>query len=420
MHHKLGKPFQSLWLASTSGALADGLAATALPLLMVTLTRDPLTISLLQVASGLPWLVLGLPAGVLADSWDRRRVLWSTDLGRAAVALGLTGVVLAGATSVPVILVAALLYGAGTVLFRSAAPSALPALVDAPDLTRANSRLQIGTTTTGALAGPSLGGVLFTLGAWLPTLTQTGALLLSVGALRGLPVGQPHQGDTSEHTRGPMRAEIAQGLRTVFRDPVLRGLATATSMLAASTGMLLAILVLHVVETLDAPQSSYGLLFTLYATGSLAASAVVAILHSILGTRRCLLASAALGAASLLIIAWAPTATIAAIGMVMLGAATMIYNVLAVTLRQQHTPDRILGRVSSIFNVVGVGSVPVAALAAGVLASHYGTPLTISSGAGLCVFAGLAIATLIPNPDTKTADEPKHGHVDQRESDDKP
>jgi len=62
----------------------------------------------------------------------------------------------------------------------------------------------------------------------------------------------------------------------------------------------------------------------------------------------------------------------------------------------------------------------VAALAAGVLASHYGTPLTISSGAGLCVFAGLAIATLIPNLDTKTADEPKHGHVDQRESDDKP
>jgi hypothetical protein len=59
--------FRWLWIACASGAMADGIAATALPLLFVNLTHDPVTVSLLQVALGLPWLLLGLHAGVLSD-----------------------------------------------------------------------------------------------------------------------------------------------------------------------------------------------------------------------------------------------------------------------------------------------------------------------------------------------------------------
>ncbi|MGH3479429.1 MAG: MFS transporter, partial [Nocardioidaceae bacterium] len=62
----LAGPFRSLWIASTTGALADGIAAAALPLLIVSLTHNPVTVSLLQVALGLPWLLLGLHAGVLS------------------------------------------------------------------------------------------------------------------------------------------------------------------------------------------------------------------------------------------------------------------------------------------------------------------------------------------------------------------
>ncbi|HET7067334.1 MAG TPA: hypothetical protein VFI21_07010 [Nocardioides sp.] len=100
-----------------------------------------------------------------------------------------------------------------------------------------------------------------------------------------------------------MRAEITEGMRWIFRDPTLRALAIATTLLAASTGMLLAVLVLHVVSTLRASESSYGLLFTLYAGGGLVISTVVARAHSQWGTRRCLVSSASLGALSLLIVA---------------------------------------------------------------------------------------------------------------------
>lgn len=389
----LSGPFRALWLASTSGALADGIAASALPLLMVGLTHDPVTVSLLQVAAGLPWLVLGLHAGVLSDRWDRRRILWGADLFRTLIVIGLILVVAADATSVPALLTFALLYGGATVLFRSASPAMLPSLVSEADLAKANGRLQTGTTTTGSLAGPSLGGILFALAAWVPLLTQAVALAISVIALRRLP-SRPRPEPTTRH---PMRADIAEGLRFIVRDPTLRALAIATALLAASTGMLLAVLVLHVIDALRAPESTYGLLFTLYAAGSLAAATAATKVHERWGTRRCLITSASLGALSMLIVGWGTSVIHAATGMVLLGVATMLYNIIAVTVRQRRTPDRLLGRVSSVFNVIGVGSLPVAALAAGVIANAYGTRSSITLGAGLCAIATLWLLILIPD-----------------------
>ena len=200
-----------------------------------------------------------------------------------------------------------------------------------------------------------------------------------------------------------MRVEIAEGLRWIIRDPTLRALAIATTLLAASTGMLLAVLVLHVIDALHGPQSSYGPLFTLYAGGSLAASTAVPAAHGRWGTRRCLLGASSLGAISLLVVARGTTVIHAAVGMVLLGIATMVYNIIAVTVRQQRTPEHLLGRVSSVVNVLGVGSLPVAALAAGVIASAYGTATSITVGAGLCAMATAWIALLIPRRETTTS-----------------
>ena len=204
--------------------------------------------------------------------------------------------------------------------------------------------------------------------------------------------------------RPAMRAEIAEGLRWIIRDPTLRALAISTPLLAASTGMLLAVLVLHVVEVLGAPQSSYGILFTIYAVGGLGAATVVPATYSRVGTRHSLLIAASLGAVSLLTIAWGSAVAITAIGMALLGVAAMLYNIVAVTVRQQRTPDHLLGRVSSVFNVLGVGSLPPAALAAGVIASAYGTTSSIATAAVLCIIAAMSVAALVPRPGSAPAD----------------
>ena len=87
--------------------MGDGLSMTAFPLLIAAQTRDPLVVSLLQVATGLPWLLFGLAAGTLVDRWDRRTVMWRTGLARVAVALALGLLIALGWAPVAVILAAA-------------------------------------------------------------------------------------------------------------------------------------------------------------------------------------------------------------------------------------------------------------------------------------------------------------------------
>lgn len=172
----------------------------------------------------------------------------------------------------------------------------------------------------------------------------------------------------------------------MFADRVLRSLAVTTFLLASSTGMLQAVLVLHVVETLGAPNSAYGVLFTVFAAGCLLGTRLTAKARARFGARPCLLLAAFLGAVSLLTIATAANVFVAGTGMAVLGVASMIYNIAAVTVRQERTPDALLGRVSSVSNLVGIGGIPLAALVAGSIAAATSTTWAL-------VVAALACAT---------------------------
>lgn len=135
--------------STTSGSLADGIATTAMPLLLVGLTTDPVLVALLQVALGLPWLMFSLHVGVLVDRLDRRTILWVADASRAAVAALLVLLVVIDAVSVPVLLAVAFLEGPASVVFRAM----LPSLVARDDLARASGHIQTGLVVTGGFVG---------------------------------------------------------------------------------------------------------------------------------------------------------------------------------------------------------------------------------------------------------------------------
>ncbi|CAN5348624.1 MFS transporter [soil metagenome] len=393
MHSHSRGNFRWLWTASTASALGDGLATAALPLLMLSVTRDPVLIASLQAALGLPWLLFGLHAGLLADLWDRRRILWMADLLRLLVAGTIGGLAWADLTTWWTVLVLAFVYSIGTIAFRSAAPALLPSVVAPEQIVEANSRLQFGTTGAASFVGPGLGGLLFTLTTWVPFATQALSFLVSVICLRRLspPTTQELPAD-----RGPSSSAIRAGVTLVLRNRVLRVLAVGTTLLAASTGMLMAILALFVVSTIGAPQVAYGLVFTVYSISSLAVAPLVARLHRELGGRRLLVLSGVGGTVGLSLMAAYPHVAGVAAGMLVLGAATMVYNVLAVSLRQRHSPDAMLGRVSSVYNLLGVGSAPIAAPIAGWIATSSVTAAVWTS-AGLAAAATLALLVGLPS-----------------------
>lgn len=390
----MSSSFRWLVASTTSGSLADGIATTAMPLLLVGLTTDPVLVASLQVALGLPWLMFSLHVGVVVDRLNRRTILWVADASRAAVAALLVLLVVVDAVNVPVLLAMAFLEGTASVVFRAASPALLPSLVARDDLARANGHIQTGSVVTGGFVGPALGGVLYPLSALAPFAAQSASMLVSVLCLRKLP-NRPASHDRSEPAT--VRADIREGLRTVLADRVLRSLAVATFLLASSTGMLQAVLVLHVVAALDSPQGAYGILFTIYAAGCLVGTRLTHRIRDRFGARACLLFAAGLGAASLLIIGCAPTVYVAGAGMALLGVGSLVYNIAAVTLRQERTPDDLLGRVSSVFNLVGVGAIPIAALLAGSVAAATSTTSALLVAAATCT-AGLIWLTLDMGP----------------------
>ena len=196
---------------------------------------------------------------------DRRTVLWVADTARAVLAATLMVLVALGAQNVPALLVIAFLEGTATVAFRAASPAMLPSLVERDDLGRADGQVQTGAVASGGFIGPALGGLLYPLAALAPFAAQSASMFVSVFCLRRLPKRPPIREEARQPTLG---SDIREGLRAVFTDRVLRSLAVTTFLLASSTGMLQAVLVLHVVGTLDARESAYGILFTILAAGS--------------------------------------------------------------------------------------------------------------------------------------------------------
>jgi MFS family permease len=156
---RLDRDFGKLWTAAAVSTLGDGITATAGPLLAATLTRDPLLIGVVGAASFAPWLLVGLVSGALVDRLDRRRVLWTVDLARAAVLAALAVAVLAGGASIPLLAGGAFLLGVGQTLFDSAAQASIPSLVGrAPDrLATANGRLLGAQTVSQHFVGPPAG-----------------------------------------------------------------------------------------------------------------------------------------------------------------------------------------------------------------------------------------------------------------------
>ncbi|MCW2791851.1 MAG: transporter [Nocardioides sp.] len=367
--------------SNTSGSLADGIATTAMPLFVLGLTTDPVLVALVPAALGLPWLLFSLHAGALVDRMDRRTVLWVADASRAALAATLMALVLFHAQSVPALLAVAFLEGTAIVAFRAASPAMLPSLVEREDLGRANGHIQTMSVVAGGFVGPALGGLLFPLTALAPFAVQSVSMLVSVLCLRRLPERPPCRDEARPTTVG---SDIREGLRAVFTDRVLRSLAVTTLLLASSTGMLQAVLVLHVVNALGAPISAYGVLFTVYAAGCLVGTRLMPRVHGRFGARACLLLAASIGTASLLTVAIAANVYFVGVGMALLGIGSMLFNITAVTVRQERTPDALLGRVSSVTNLVGIGGIPLAAVLAGSIAAATSTTWALVAAAGAC------------------------------------
>jgi MFS family permease len=366
--------------------MADGIGTVALPLLAASLTSSPLLISGLTSLGYLPWLLFGLPGGALVDRLDRKHVMSVANLVRAAVIAVFAVLVLLHVASIPWLYAAAFVAGIGEVLYDSAARAMLPQVLARQQLDRGNSWLTTEETVGQSFLGAPAGSGLFALQAAAPFVTNAVGFAVSGFVVLAIP-GRFRPERTRATT---LRAEISDGMRWLWRHPLLRDLTIYRGVTAALMSMATSLTVLYVLRSLHVSAGFYGLFMVAVGVGGVLGAVVVGPLTARLGRIRVLWAAAACGPAMCLLLGVFPELWAAGLLFVGLSAGVTVWNVLSMSLRQAMIPDEYLGRVLSAYRMALWGGVPVGALLGGLVASATSVPrVFLISGA-----AQMAVALL--------------------------
>jgi MFS family permease len=353
-------------LLFASGALTnlgDGLVMLAIPWLATLLTRDPVAIAAVASAGSLPWLFFALPAGVIADQVDRRKLIARADLLRATLVGAILWLALSKPGAGAIWLLAALtfLLGAAEVLRDNAAQTILPDIVTASDLETANGQMWSVEQLTGQFIGPPLAGFLIASSVALPFGLDVAALVLAAGLVWMISLAPRPK--VQQNFLGALKQGIAfmRSDRLLLRLAVVLGCA---NFLATAT---LTVQVLFAQDVLTLSATQYGFLLSIAALGAITGSLTAPKLVRWFGTQACLYASIATWGLGYATIGLSTSALPMALALFSVMAAAMLWNVITVSWRQRRIPTELLGRVNSIYRFFGWGSMPLGAMAGGTM-----------------------------------------------------
>jgi MFS family permease len=388
---RLGRNYWRLWWANAVSSSGDGAFAAALPLLAVTITRDPRLVSVVTAATYLPWLLLSLPAGAMVDRYDRRTLMASAQAVQAAVVTAVTILVLTRQAGIEVLAAAGFGVGSAEVVFSNAAQSVLPALVPPELLPKANGSQQVSLTVGESFLGPPAGSLLFAAAAALPFGLDAVSFAGSAALLAGLP---RHRG-RRETSRPGIRAQIAEGVRWLARHRLLRVVAVLLGIYNFANQMGQAVLVLLATETLHVSARGFGLLLAASAVGSVVGGLVNPVLSRRLGLLPALVLPAVAFAAAFVGLGFAPDAVVAAALLALQGFFVTLWNIVTVSLRQRTVPAHLLGRVNSVYRMLGWGLMPAGALAGGFVAHAAGLRAPYIVAGLLCALSSCVALPLL-------------------------
>lgn len=384
----LGPVFWRFWTGSAVSQIGDGIRVTALPLLAASITRDPLAVALVGAAVWAPWLMLGAVGGAVVDRVDRRKLMRNVQIARMFVMGVLVAAVLAEMVSIPILAGAALLIGAGEVLVDTALYSLVPRVVPEDRLETANGRLGAAELIGNDLAGPPIGAALFGILAWLPFAADAVSFGVSGGVLQS--VRGDFRARSDQSTSTSIWADAKEGLRWLFRHRVLRTIAISVGAINLAAGFW-AILVLWALEVLGLNEVGFGLLVSATAVGGVIGSFLGPWVSRRMGRSRGMVWALVIAGLGSVGMGLTTDPLVAGALMAVEGLTVGIFNVIGRTLRQALTPDRLLGRVTSGFRMLGYGMGAVGGLVAGWAAGILGLRAPFVLGGILMTVAAAAM-----------------------------
>jgi MFS family permease len=375
-------------LMSTAGSQST---VVAYPLLVLAVTGSPALAGIVGFARTVGVCVLALPAGLVADRWNRRTVMITADVVSAVAVGGLVVTVVLHQTVFWLIPVVAFIEGGSSALFHAAYAGALRSVVPGPQLPAA-AVVQTGRQAAVQLVGPPLGGALFGLGRAVPFVFDATSYLASVVSLRL--IRTPFQNPDREVDRASLGTRLAEGFRFLWAQKFLR---TCAIMFGLGNfigpGITLALVVLGDRQGLSG--GMVGALVALFGAGVLVGSMISSVVRRLLPPRAVLLLEFWMWTGCGTYLIW-PNVYVLAVSM--LPAALVIPSTDSVVHGSRYalTPDRLMGRVESAHRSIALLIAPLGPLVTGILLDSAPDRVTV----GVLAAVGLTLAvssTLSPS-----------------------
>lgn len=377
--------FQVLWSGSVFAFLGKEVSDLVYPLLILTLTGSPAWAGAFGGVQFLVSLLVGLPAGVLADAYDQRRLLIIMEAARAVASLSVLIAVLLDGITLAHLLAVSVVIGAVQPLGGSARMLLVRRVVPPQQLTAALTREEVRSHAVG-LSGPGLGGVLYATAAVLPFVTTAVSFVVSLICALFVRLPQQNARAVTPADEDSMVTRVLAGLTLLWRVPILRH----STLFAAALNMVTAPLILVVMVLLSSTGASptmVGLTSSGLAVGGLAGTLLVGPLHRALspGALMLCLGGTAVGMISALALPWGAWWLVTALFLLGLGGPSM--RVLVDILIFRRVPDDQQGRTMTAFMTVLGAAASIGLFSSGLLLEHLPAPYAILSLAGVLAVA---------------------------------
>ena len=387
---RLGRPFRWLLASSIITNVGDGIALAAGPLLVASQTRDPLLVSMAVLSQQLPNLLFGIPAGAIADRFDRRRISAGVNLARGAVLAILAATIAAGVVDIAIVLLALFILGTAEAFADVASHSLPPQVVRREDLGIANARLTGSFLLTNQLLGPPIGAFLFSAGMALPFATNAACFALGAWLVTRVAIDLAESAESRAGERRHLVEEMVEGVRWLVAHPPMRTLALTIVAFNVTFGAAWSVLVLYAGERLGMDAVGFGLLTTAMAIGGIVGTASYGRLERRFSLADIMRVGLLIETGTHLVLALTTSPAIALATMVVFGGHAFVWGTTSTVVRQRAVPDELLGRVTGVYTVGVIGGMVVGTPIGGLLARTFGITAPFWFG-----FVGSAILVVI-------------------------
>jgi MFS family permease len=381
--------FRSLWIAAVISYTGSWMQNVATGWLMTSLTSSPMWVALVQVAVSLPVLLIALPAGALADIFDRRKFLLFTQASMVAAATVLGIMTLTGTVTPQILLVFTFLLGVGAVMNDPAWQALTPDLVPPNQLASAVALNSAGFNIARAI-GPALGGLLIAAICCGTTGSGWAFLLNAVsffGVILFLYHWKPAQAKPRNATATFM-GEIGIGLRYARRDPRIRTVLVRTLLFSIFASVFWALLPL-IASRFGAV--GFGAMLAFFGLGALGGAGVLAVARRLLSPDAVIACATLVFAIALCGLVRSPSLAVASAFSAAAGLAWISILATLNLAAQTSAPHWVRARVISMYVLVLQGGLALGSAVWGAVASGAGVHFTLTFAA-IALTAGLLLS----------------------------